>query len=85
MSETGDASPTRPHGIGIVGTGAIAGMQAAAIAAVPGARLVAVTDVVPERAAAFAGARGCAAAYWPDSYCAPPGCWNPPACCCACL
>ena len=61
MSETGDASPTRPHGIGIVGTGAIAEMQAAAIAAVPGARLVAVTDVVPERAAAFAGARGCAA------------------------
>jgi UDP-N-acetyl-2-amino-2-deoxyglucuronate dehydrogenase len=61
VSETGGASPTRPHGIGIVGTGAIAEMHAAAIAAVPGARLIAVTDVVPERAAAFAGGRGCAA------------------------
>jgi len=61
LSETGGPSRTRPHGIGIVGTGVIAATHAAAIAAVPGARLVAVTDSVPERAAAFAGSRGCAA------------------------
>ena len=39
----------------------IAATHAAAIAAVPGGRLVAVTDVVPERATQFAGSRGCAA------------------------
>ena len=49
------------HGFGIVGAGVIAATHAEAIAAIPGARLVAVTDVVPERAAAFARARGCAA------------------------
>jgi predicted dehydrogenase len=53
--------PARAHGIGIVGAGVIAATHAAAIAAVPGARLVAVTDVVPERAIAFAGSHGCAA------------------------
>jgi UDP-N-acetyl-2-amino-2-deoxyglucuronate dehydrogenase len=42
------------HGFGIVGAGVIAGIHAQAIAALPGARLVAVTDVVPERARAFA-------------------------------
>ena len=59
MSETGGASPTRPHGIGIVGTGVIAATHAEAIGAIPGARLVAATDVVPERAIEFAGSRGC--------------------------
>ena len=48
-------------GFGIVGTGVIAAMHAAAIETLPGARLVAVTDVAAETAAAFAAARGCAA------------------------
>ena len=49
------------NGFGIVGTGVIATMHAAAIATLPGARLTAVTDVVAEAATAFAAARGCAA------------------------
>jgi UDP-N-acetyl-2-amino-2-deoxyglucuronate dehydrogenase len=49
------------HGFGIVGCGVISALHAEAIAAVPGARLVAATDVLPGRAAAFAQARGCAA------------------------
>src|SRR5580692_12485600 len=49
------------RGFGIVGTGVIAAMHAAAIATLPGARLVAVTDVADGAAAAFAAARGCAA------------------------
>ena len=57
MSETGGVSPVRPHGIGIVGTGVIAATHAKAIAAIPGASLVAVTDVVPERALQFAESR----------------------------
>jgi predicted dehydrogenase len=61
VSETGGPSPTRSHGIGIVGTGVIAATHAEAIAAIPGARLVAVSDVVPERALRFAAGRGCAA------------------------
>jgi predicted dehydrogenase len=61
LTETDDPSRPRPHGIGIVGTGVIAATHAAAIAAVPGARLVAVTDAVPERAAAFAATHGGAA------------------------
>jgi UDP-N-acetyl-2-amino-2-deoxyglucuronate dehydrogenase len=61
VSESGGASPSRAHGIGIVGTGVIATTHAEAIAAIPGARLVAVTDVVPERARQFAGGHGCAA------------------------
>jgi UDP-N-acetyl-2-amino-2-deoxyglucuronate dehydrogenase len=48
-------------GFGIVGTGVIAAMHAAAIVTLPGARLAAVTDVAAEAAAAFAAARGCAA------------------------
>jgi len=48
-------------GFGIVGTGVIAGLHAAAIRALPGARLAAVTDVVPGAAGTFAAARGCAA------------------------
>jgi len=52
---------TVPHGFGIVGVGVIAAVHAEAIASLPGARLVAVTDVAPAAAAAFAAARGCAA------------------------
>ena len=48
-------------GFGIVGTGVIAAMHAAAIATLPGTRLAAVTDVAGGAAAAFAAARGCAA------------------------
>ena len=54
-------SSTGNHGFGIVGTGVIAAMHAHAIATLPGARLVAVTDVAAGAAAAFAAARGCAA------------------------
>jgi UDP-N-acetyl-2-amino-2-deoxyglucuronate dehydrogenase len=53
--------PPATHGFGIVGTGVIAEVHADAIAAIPGATLVAVADVLPEQAAAFAAARGCAA------------------------
>ncbi len=49
------------YGFGIVGTGVIAAVHAEAIASLPGAALVAVTDVAPASAAAFAAARGCAA------------------------
>jgi predicted dehydrogenase len=48
-------------GFGIVGTGVIAALHAAAIKTLPGARLAAVTDVVPGAAGTFAAARGCAA------------------------
>ena len=48
-------------GFGIVGTGVIAALHAAAIRTLPGARLAAVTDVVPGAAGTFAAARGCAA------------------------
>jgi UDP-N-acetyl-2-amino-2-deoxyglucuronate dehydrogenase len=49
------------HGFGIVGTGVIAETHAQAIAALPNAQLVAVTDVRPDSARAFAKAQGCAA------------------------
>jgi UDP-N-acetyl-2-amino-2-deoxyglucuronate dehydrogenase len=49
------------RGFGIVGTGVIAAVHAEAIATLPGAALVAVTDVASGAAAAFAAARGCAA------------------------
>jgi UDP-N-acetyl-2-amino-2-deoxyglucuronate dehydrogenase len=54
------------RGFGIVGTGVIAAIHADAIAllsktALPNARLVAVTDVAADAAAAFAAAHGCAA------------------------
>ncbi len=49
------------HGFGIVGCGVIAATHAEAVAAIPGARLVAVTDVAAERAAAFAREHGCVA------------------------
>jgi UDP-N-acetyl-2-amino-2-deoxyglucuronate dehydrogenase len=47
-----------PRGFGIVGTGIIAAMHADAIATLPGARLVAVTDLDADAAAAFAASRG---------------------------
>ncbi|HWG14289.1 MAG TPA: Gfo/Idh/MocA family oxidoreductase [Streptosporangiaceae bacterium] len=49
------------YGFGIVGAGTIAGFHAKAVAMVPDARLVAVTDLDPERASEFAGQQGCAA------------------------
>ncbi len=49
------------RGFGIVGTGVMAALHAAAMATLPGARLAAVTDVAAGAAAAFAAARGCAA------------------------
>ena len=58
---TSPLTGTVPRGFGIVGTGVIAAVHAEAIAALPGAALVAVTDVAAPAAAAFAGARGCAA------------------------
>jgi len=54
-------SDTGSRGFGIVGTGVIAALHARAIASLPGARLVAVTDVAPGAASSFAAARGCAA------------------------
>ena len=50
----------RSHGFGIVGCGVIAPTHANAIAGLPGAHLVAVTDIVPEKAKAFAEERGVA-------------------------
>jgi predicted dehydrogenase len=49
------------RGFGIVGTGVIAAWHADAIALLRDAALVAVTDVAPGAAAAFAVARGCTA------------------------
>ncbi len=49
------------RGFGIVGTGVIATIHAGAIALIPDARLVAVTDVAADAAAAFAAAHGCGA------------------------
>lgn len=48
----------RQYGFGIVGCGVIAGAHARAIAGLPNAHLVAVTDVVASRAEALAGAHG---------------------------
>jgi UDP-N-acetyl-2-amino-2-deoxyglucuronate dehydrogenase len=49
------------RGFGIVGTGVIAAIHADAIALLPDARLVAVTDVAAGAAGAFAASRGCVA------------------------
>jgi UDP-N-acetyl-2-amino-2-deoxyglucuronate dehydrogenase len=62
VSETYTAGldyPARRHGFGVVGAGVISSTHAKAIAELPAARLVAVTDVVPERARAFAESYGC--------------------------
>jgi UDP-N-acetyl-2-amino-2-deoxyglucuronate dehydrogenase len=50
-----------PHGFGIVGAGVISDAHAGAIASLPGAWLVAVTDVAPDRAQSFAARHNCAA------------------------
>jgi len=44
----GPGGSARRHGFGIAGAGVIAATHAEAIAMLPAARLVAVTDVVPE-------------------------------------
>jgi predicted dehydrogenase len=44
----------RAYGFGIIGCGVIAPTHAAAVAGLPNAHLVAVTDVIPEKAKAFA-------------------------------
>lgn len=51
----------RSHGFGIVGAGVISSIHARAIASLPDARIVAVTDVAPERAKSFAAAHQCTA------------------------
>jgi UDP-N-acetyl-2-amino-2-deoxyglucuronate dehydrogenase len=70
MSDSNAASDTRPtdtrptdtrHGFGIVGAGVIGSVHAEAIGLVPGARLAAVTDAVPERAKVLASTWDCAA------------------------
>jgi predicted dehydrogenase len=62
VSEPGRTGPdgTHEHGFGIVGAGVISATHAAAIGAVPGARLVAVTDTQPEAARSLAARHGCA-------------------------
>jgi hypothetical protein len=57
MNETNAASGARRHGFGIVAAGVIGAAHAETIDLVAGARLVAVTDVVPERAKALARPR----------------------------
>ncbi len=51
----------RPRGFGIVGAGVISSIHARAIGSLPGARLVAVTDVEPDRAKSLAAAHDCVA------------------------
>ena len=51
----------RPHGFGLVGTGVVSSIHARAIHTLPRARIVAVTDMQPERAASFAAAHESAA------------------------
>ena len=58
VSSTGSR---RPRGFGIVGAGAISSTHADAIASLPEARLIAVTDVEPERAKSLAARHDCAA------------------------
>ena len=64
MSQSGTAGPggiAPRRGFGIVGAGVIATVHAEAIATLPDAAVVAVTDVVPERARDLAARCGCAA------------------------
>jgi UDP-N-acetyl-2-amino-2-deoxyglucuronate dehydrogenase len=49
------------YGFGIIGAGVIGAVHAEAVGMVPGARLAAVTDVVPESAKELASRYGCAA------------------------
>lgn len=50
----------RRYGFGIIGCGVIAPTHAAAVAALPNAHLVAVTDAVPGKGKSFAAERGVA-------------------------
>jgi UDP-N-acetyl-2-amino-2-deoxyglucuronate dehydrogenase len=59
--EVSSKGERRPRGFGIVGAGAISSTHADAIASLPDARLVAVTDVEPERAKSLAARNDCAA------------------------
>ena len=54
---------TTPLRAAIVGTGAVAALHAASIAAIDGVELVAVADVMPGRAAEFGAAHGAHGAY----------------------
>ena len=51
----------RPRGFGIVGAGVIAATHADAIDSLPDARLIAITDLEPERAKSLAARHDCAA------------------------
>ncbi len=53
--------PRKARGFGIVGAGVISSIHANAIASIPDARLVAVTDVEPQRAKSLAATHECAA------------------------
>jgi UDP-N-acetyl-2-amino-2-deoxyglucuronate dehydrogenase len=61
LIDSGDVGTKAEYGFGVVGAGVIGAFHAAAVALVPDARLVAVTDVDPGRAEAFAGRHGCVA------------------------
>jgi predicted dehydrogenase len=61
MAASAGRESGRPYRFGIVGAGVIAATHADAVEALPGARLAAVTDVVPETAKAFARDRRCVA------------------------
>jgi len=61
MTEGSDWHAARTvRGFGIVGAGVISATHAQAIASLPGGRLVAVTDVEPDRAKSLAAAHDCA-------------------------
>jgi UDP-N-acetyl-2-amino-2-deoxyglucuronate dehydrogenase len=64
MTDAGESharGARRPRGFGIVGAGVISSIHARAIGSLPGARLVAVTDVDPDRAKSVAAAHDCTA------------------------
>ncbi len=60
-TERHEGGGRRDRGFGIVGAGVISSIHARAIAALPGARLAAVTDVEPDRATSLAATHDCAA------------------------
>jgi len=60
MTELAGDGARGPHGFGIVGAGVISEMHAEAIASLPNARLVAVTDTEPDHALPFAAKHDCA-------------------------
>ena len=55
---TADSAASKEVKFGVVGVGVIASFHAKAIAEIPGAKLSACTDVVPERSASFASEYG---------------------------